>query len=87
MRTKTKKQLFIGFILMNLLIILDQITKKLAVIYLKDKPAIPIIKDVFELKDYIKKYAKYIGLYQDEIIYIFNSKKYIKLWILNYLRG
>ena len=30
-------------------------------------------KDVFELKDYIKKYAKYIGLDPDEIIDIFNS--------------
>ena len=30
-------------------------------------------KDVFELKDYVKKYAKYIGLDPDEIIDIFNS--------------
>ena len=30
-------------------------------------------KDVFELKDYIKKYAKYIGLDPDEIIDIFNG--------------
>ena len=61
MRTKTKKQLFIGFILMNLLIILDQITKKLAVIYLKDKPAIPIIKDVFELK-YLENTSAAFGM-------------------------
>ena len=30
-------------------------------------------KDVFELKEYIRKYAKYIGLYPDEIIDIFNG--------------
>ena len=30
-------------------------------------------KDVFELKDYIKKYAKYLGLDPDEIIDVFNS--------------
>ena len=30
-------------------------------------------KDVFELKDYIRKYAKYIGLDPDEIIDVFNS--------------
>ena len=30
-------------------------------------------KDVFELKDYIKKYAKYIGLDADELIDVFNS--------------
>lgn len=30
-------------------------------------------KDVFELKEYIRKYAKYIGLDPDEIIDIFNG--------------
>ena len=30
-------------------------------------------KDVFELKDYIKKYAKYIGLDPDELIDVFNN--------------
>lgn len=30
-------------------------------------------KDVFELKEYIRKYAKYIGLDPDEIIDVFNS--------------
>ena len=30
-------------------------------------------KDVFELKEYIKKYAKYIGLDPDEVIDEFNS--------------
>ena len=30
-------------------------------------------KDIFELKEYIKKYAKYIGLDPDEIIDEFNS--------------
>ena len=30
-------------------------------------------KDIFELKEYIKKYAKYIGLDPEEIIDIFNS--------------
>lgn len=73
MRTKTKKQLFIGFILMNLLIILDQITKKLAVIYLKDKPAIPIIKDVFELK-YLENTSAAFGM--DPISLLHNVFKF-----------
>ena len=30
-------------------------------------------KDVFELKDYIRKYAKYIGLNPEEIMDIFNA--------------
>ena len=31
-------------------------------------------KDVFELKEYIRKYAKYIGLDPDELIDEFNNK-------------
>lgn len=30
-------------------------------------------KDVFELKEYIKKYAKYIGLNPDEVMDVFNT--------------
>lgn len=30
-------------------------------------------KDIFELKEYIKKYAKYIGLNPDDIIDVFNT--------------
>ena len=58
---KSKKQIFIGFILMNILIFLDQITKKLAVIFLKDQPAIPIMKDVFELR-YLENTSAAFGL-------------------------
>lgn len=61
MKFKSKKQIFIGFILMNVLIFLDQITKKMAVIYLKDQPAIPIIKDVFELK-YLENTSAAFGM-------------------------
>ena len=58
---KSKKQILIGFILVNLLIFLDQITKKLAVIFLKDQPAIPIIHEVFELR-YLENTSAAFGL-------------------------
>lgn len=47
---KTKKQYGLSAVFVIILIIIDQITKYFAVIFLKDKPAIPIIKDIFELK-------------------------------------
>ena len=69
MKTKSKKQIFIGFILMSILIFLDQITKKLAVLYLKDQPAIPIIKEVFELK-YLENTSAAFGM--DPISFLHN---------------
>lgn len=73
MKLKSNKQIFIGFILMNILIFLDQITKKLAVIYLKDQPAIPIIKDVFELK-YLENTSAAFGM--DPISLLHNIFKF-----------
>lgn len=73
MKFKSNKQIFIGFILMNILIFLDQITKKLAVIYLKDQPAIPIIKDVFELK-YLENTSAAFGM--DPISLLHNIFKF-----------
>ena len=61
MKLKSKKQIFIGFILISILIFLDQITKKMAVFFLKDQPAIPIIQDVFELK-YLENSSAAFGL-------------------------
>lgn len=61
MKLKSKKQIFTGFSLIGLLIILDQITKNVAVIFLKDQPAIPIIKDVFELK-YLENTSAAFGI-------------------------
>ena len=47
---KTKKNLIISGIAVILLLALDQITKYLAVLFLRDKQPIPIIKNVFELQ-------------------------------------
>lgn len=61
MKQKSKKQILTGFSITALLIILDQITKHIAVLILKDQPAIPIIKDVFELK-YLENTSAAFGL-------------------------
>lgn len=61
MEKKTKKTLVISAMSLFALIILDQFTKYLAVLFLKEKPAIPIIKDVFELK-YLENTSAAFGM-------------------------
>lgn len=61
MRTKTNKQFFLSTVFIAVLVAIDQITKKLAVLFLKDKPAIPIIKDVFEL-EYLENTSAAFGM-------------------------
>lgn len=61
MNKKTKKTYAISGVSVAVLIFLDQLTKYLAVIFLKDKPAIPIIKDVFELK-YLENTSAAFGM-------------------------
>ena len=61
MRVKTSKQQFISTIFVAFLVFIDQITKQFAVLFLKDKPAIPIIKDVFELK-YLENTSAAFGM-------------------------
>ena len=46
---KKKSFIIIDSIMIMILIVIDQITKHLAVLHLKDKPAYPIIDGVFEL--------------------------------------
>lgn len=52
-------------IIVNILIAIDQITKNLAVIYLKDQPDIPIIKNVFELS-YVENRGAAFGMLQNQ---------------------
>ena len=52
MKTLTKSKgffLFLDIFMLVLLAALDQFTKNLAVIHLKDKPALVLLDDVFEL--------------------------------------
>lgn len=61
MERKNKKTLITSGVWVLLLIALDQFTKYLAVIILKNKPAIPIIKGVFELQ-YLENTSAAFGM-------------------------
>ena len=61
MEKKNKKSLIFAGIIVTILIALDQITKYMAVIFLKGKQPIPIIKDVFELK-YLENTSAAFGM-------------------------
>ena len=61
MEKKSKKTLLFSGISLVIFVLLDQFTKYLAVVFLKDKPAIPIIKEVFELK-YLENTSAAFGM-------------------------
>ena len=61
MKNKDKKTLIFSSVFVLVLIVLDQLTKYIAVKTLKDQPAIPIIKDVFELK-YLENTSAAFGM-------------------------
>ena len=58
---KSKSKLVLSAIIVALLILLDQITKYLAVLFLKGKSAFPIIKNVFELQ-YLENQSAAFGM-------------------------
>ena len=60
--------LFIDFFVMFLLIALDQYTKYLAVVHLKDRPAIPVIEGVFEL-NYLENRGAAFGMLQNQKVF------------------
>jgi len=61
--------LCMDMILALLLILLDQWTKQLAVIYLKGKDAIPLIKGILEL-DYLENRGAAFGMFQNQKIFL-----------------
>ena len=65
---KRKWVLFIDFFVMFLLIALDQYTKYLAVVNLKDRPAIPVIEGVFEL-NYLENRGAAFGMLQNQKVF------------------
>ena len=63
---KKKKQLFgMDLVIVLFLTVLDQLTKRLAVIHLKDQPAIPLIKGVLELR-YLENRGAAFGILQNQ---------------------
>ena len=57
--------LWMGVFIMILLVIFDQFTKFLAVRYLKDAPAFPVLSGVFELS-YLENYGAAFGMLQGQ---------------------
>ncbi len=72
MGKKKRILLLTDAVVLVLLVLLDQFTKHLAVIHLKDKPAIPIIKDVFELS-YLENRGAAFGVLQNQKIFFLIS--------------
>lgn len=62
---KKKKHLWIGCIFVILLIALDQLTKYLAVVHLKNASAVSIISEVFELF-YLENHGAAFGILQGQ---------------------
>ena len=58
---KSKKNILFSAIFVCFLILIDQITKKLAVLFLKNKAPIPIIHDIFELR-YLENQSAAFGM-------------------------
>lgn len=68
MKTLTKSKgffLFLDIFMLVLLAALDQFTKNLAVIHLKDKPALVLLDDVFELH-YLENSGAAFGMLQNQ---------------------
>lgn len=61
MNKKSKKTICFSAVAVVILVTLDQLTKYLAVLFLKNKPAIPIIKGVFELQ-YLENQSAAFGM-------------------------
>ena len=63
---KKKKQLYgVDLVIVLCLTFLDQLTKHLAMIHLKDQPAIPLIKGVLELQ-YLENRGAAFGILQNQ---------------------
>lgn len=66
-KNHTNKGILLGadFLLLAILIFLDQLTKYFAIIYLKDKPSIAIVENVFELH-YLENRGAAFGMLQNQ---------------------
>ena len=65
---KTYNKTFLTLVLIIIAVVLDQVTKYLAVMHLKGKPAIPIISDVFELQ-YLENHGAAFGIMQNQQLF------------------
>lgn len=61
--------LIMDAVIIAVLLIVDQFTKHLAIVHLKDQPAIPIIEGVLEL-DYLENRGVAFGMFQNQKVFI-----------------
>lgn len=69
MNKRKIRLLSLDMLLIILLLLFDQLTKQLAVDYLKDKPAFPLIKGVLELQ-YLENRGAAFGMLQNQKVFI-----------------
>ena len=88
MKTSSKSKglfFFLDILFFVLLVILDQITKNLAVVYLKDKPAYVLWDGVFELH-YLENSGAAFGMLQNQKV-LFVSSAVIILVVIHRKEG
>lgn len=73
-----------GAVALILLVLLDQWTKFLAVAHLKDQPAIPLWKDVFELS-YVENRGAAFGMMQNRQIFFLLLTAVVVTFLLYFL--
>ena len=86
MKTSSKSKglfFFLDILFFILLVILDQITKNLAVVYLKDKPAYVIWDGVFELH-YLENSGAAFGMLQNQKL-LFVTIAVVILLVIGYI--
>ncbi|MDR2042921.1 MAG: signal peptidase II [Clostridium sp.] len=66
---KKAKMLCLDALLLLVLLGLDQFTKRLAVLYLKEKPAVPLLKGVLEFQ-YLENRGAAFGMLKDQKVFI-----------------
>lgn len=81
-----KWQIFFGCLFVVLLISIDQLTKQLAVLFLKDAPAVPLISGVFELQ-YLENHGAAFGILQGKkVLFVILTLIIVAVLIYLYIR-
>ena len=83
MKTNTKRitHYIMALVSIVVLVLLDQITKHLVVLHLKDRSAYVLIKDVFQL-EYLENRGAAFGVLQNQRIFFYISVLLITIAVL-----
>lgn len=80
-----KKQAVFGSLLVLLLLALDQASKYLAVLFLKDTPGLQIIPDVFSLH-YLENRGSAFGMLQNQMVFFLLITVFVLVFAVFFLR-